>query len=103
MLTSTSCSAYKPKTAAGLQDSQDLQPQLRVLHAGPEVQQLLASKEALVSEGAKQAVAAATVAAFAELAAMRSTLQVLSSHLDALLAQPEALATKGELSCFSPC
>lgn len=70
---------------------------------GPEVQQLLASKEALVSEGAKQAVAAATVAAFAELAAMRSTLQVLSSHLDAVLAQPEALATKGELPCFSAC
>lgn len=80
-----------------------MQPQLHVLHTGPEVQQLLASKEALVSEGAKQAVAAATVAAFAELAAMRSTLQVLSSHLEALLAQPEALATKGELSCFSSC
>ena len=79
-----------------------MQPQLHVLHTGPEVQQLLASKEALVSEGAKQAVAAATVAAFAELAAMRSTLQVLSSHLDALLAQPEALATKGELPCCSP-
>ena len=59
------------------------------------MQQLLASKEALVSQGARQALAAATVAASAELAAMRSTLQVLSSHLDALQAQPAAPASKG--------
>ncbi len=52
--------------------------------AGPDVQELLASSEALVSQGARQALAAAAVAASAELAAMRSTLQVLSSHLDAL-------------------
>jgi len=48
------------------------------------VQELLASSEAMVSQGARQALAAAAVAASAELAAMRSTLQVLSSHLDAL-------------------
>lgn len=59
------------------------------------MQQLLESKETLVSHGAKQALAAATVAASAELAAMRSTLQVLASHLDALQAQPAALAGKG--------
>ena len=52
--------------------------------AGPDVQELLASSEAMVSQGARQALAAAAVAASAELAAMRSTLQVLSSHLDAL-------------------
>ena len=73
-----------------------------VVPVGPEVQRLLASKEVLVSEGAKQAVAAATVAASAELAAMRSTLQVLSSHLEALQADPAALATKGGLPCLSP-
>lgn len=59
------------------------------------MQQLLESQETLVSHGAKQALAAVTVAASAELAAMRSTLQVLSSHLDALQAQPAALAGKG--------
>ena len=76
--------------------------QHHVVPVGPEVQRLLASKEVLVSEGAKQAVAAATVAASAELAAMRSTLQVLSSHLEALQANPAALATKGGLPCLSP-
>lgn len=69
--------------------------QPHTLPAGQEMQQLLASKDALVSQGAKQAVAAATVAASAELAAMRSTLQVLSSHLEALQANPAALGTKG--------
>ena len=48
------------------------------------MQERLASSEALVSQGARQALAAAAVAASAELAAMRSTMQVLSSHLDAL-------------------
>ncbi len=52
----------------------------------PNVQPLLASSEAMVSQGARQALAAATVATSAELTAMRSTLQVLSSHLDALQA-----------------
>lgn len=66
------------------------------------MQQLLASKEALVSQGAKQALAAATVAASAELAAMRSTLQVLSSHLDALQAHPTALASTGAPSTLDP-
>ncbi|KAL3148684.1 hypothetical protein ABBQ38_014099 [Trebouxia sp. C0009 RCD-2024] len=63
---------------------------------GPDMQQLLESQETLVSHGAKQALAAVTVAASAELAAMRSTLQVLSSHLDALQAQPAALAGKDQ-------
>lgn len=66
------------------------------------MQQLLASKEALVSQGAKQALAAATVAASAELAAMRSTLQVLSSHLDALQAHPTALASTGAPYTLDP-
>ena len=48
------------------------------------MKELLASSEALVSQGVRQALAAAAVAASAELAAMRSSLQVLSSHLDAL-------------------
>ena len=65
---------------------------------GPQLQQVLDSKQVLLSQGAKQAVAAATAPASAELAAMRSTLQVLSSHLEALQATPAALDTKGGLS-----
>lgn len=69
------------------------------------MQQLLASKDALVSQGAKQALAAASAAAAAELAAMRSTLQVLSSHLDALQTNPAALDNKGDssLNIFALC
>ncbi|DBB14510.1 TPA: hypothetical protein ACH3X3_004792 [Trebouxia sp. C0006] len=74
--------------------------QSEATQAGADVQQLLASSEALVSQGARQALAAAAVAASAELAAMRSTLQVLSSHLDALQAgqtlPPSQGATAGE-------
>ena len=84
-----------------LQVSQDMLHQPHILPAGPELQQLLASKDALVSQGAKQAMAAATVAASAELAAMRSTLQVLSSHLEALQADPAALGTKGRAPILS--
>ena len=58
--------------------------QVGICVAGPDVQELLAFSETMVSRGARQALAAAAVAASAELAAMRSTLQVLSSHLDAL-------------------
>ncbi len=79
--------------------------------AGADVQQLLASSEAVVSQGARQALAAAAVAASAELAAMRSTLQVLSSHLDALQAgrtlppsQGKAcLILLGDIICLHSC
>lgn len=71
--------------------------QPHVLPTGAELQQLLASKDALVSQGGKQALAAVTVAASAELAAMRSTLQVLSSHLEALQTDAAALGTKSRL------
>jgi len=60
------------------------------------VQELLTSSEALVSQGARQALAAAAVAASAELAAMRSTLQVLSSHLDALHAGHTLPSSQGK-------
>ncbi len=60
------------------------------------MQELLASSEALVSQGARQALAAAAVAASAELAAMRSTLQVLSSHLDALHAGQALPPSQGQ-------
>ena len=62
---------------------------------GADAQQVLASSVALVSQGARQALAAATVATCAELTAMRSTLQVLSSHLDALQNGQQPPASKG--------
>ncbi|DBA92530.1 TPA: hypothetical protein ACH3X1_002761 [Trebouxia sp. C0004] len=74
--------------------------QSEATQAGADVQELLASSEAMVSQGARQALAAAVVAASAELAAMRSTLQVLSSHLEALHAghtlPPSQDATAGD-------
>lgn len=60
-------------------------------------QELLASPEALLSQGARQALAAATVMTSAEISAMRSTLQVLASHLTALQVAAKLPSKQGEV------
>lgn len=56
---------------------------------------MLASSEALVSQGARQALAAATMMTSAEVSAMRSTLQVLAAHLTALQTVPPLPRNQG--------
>lgn len=63
------------------------------------MQQVLASTEAMISQGARQALAAAAVATSAELSAIRSTLQVLSSHLHALQAGQTLPPNQGKQNC----
>lgn len=63
-------------------------------------QQLLSSSEALISQGARQALAAATVMTSAEVTAMRSTLQVLASHLTALQSGKQPPSNRGISTCL---
>lgn len=51
----------------------------------------------------QQVVAAATVMTSAEVSAMRSTLQVLASHLTALQSQPPSLPREGVLIPLTGC
>ena len=66
-------------------------------------QELLASPEALLSQGARQALAAATVMTSAEVSAMRSTLQVLASHLTALQVAAKLPSKQGKVGLDGTC
>lgn len=99
----------RSRRRTGCAPLQFVRPFLRIMcacfwTAGPDVQQVLASTEAMISQGARQALAAAAVATSAELSAIRSTLQVLSSHLQALQASHTLPPSQGKRnSCNVGC
>ena len=89
--------ASGPANAAAVNDDSSVTIGLFIAEVDASQQELLASSEALLSQGARQALAGATVMTSAEVSAMRSTLQVLASHLTALQVAAKLPSKQGEV------